>query len=470
MLVPWPFEPLHVAGTPARASSASPAVDGEDSAWSDPLDIEAGLLDPADWAARAGHGDVRRRAPPQRPIRFRRDFTVDDRSDAGPPLRLGARRVHRRAATARRVGDDVLAPGWTVYRHRLRYQTFDVAELLRDRRQRARADRRRGLVPRPSRVPRWPARRLRRRHRPDRPARAALRRRQPSSTLATDDAWRAALDGRLAASLYDGEDYDARLADAELGGARASTTAMDTGRRAGVGSRRRWSPRPARPCAGSRRCAPWPSSASPSGTTVVDFGQNITGRVRISVRGEAGDEITLRHAEVLERRRAGHVAVAHGGGDRPLRARRRRRRGVRAGVHDPRIPLRRRRRLARRPRLPTPIEAVVCHSDMEPTGSFRLLPRRAQPAPRERAVEHARQLRRRADRLPTTRRTARLDRRHPGVRARRGIPLRLLRPARRRGWPTSPPISGDSAPCRRTCPGSSCCGRRCRRRRGATPR
>ncbi len=30
------------------------------------------------------------------------------------------------------VGDHVLAPGWTSYHHRLRYQTFDVTELLHE--------------------------------------------------------------------------------------------------------------------------------------------------------------------------------------------------------------------------------------------------------------------------------------------------------------------------------------------------
>jgi alpha-L-rhamnosidase len=38
----------------------------------------------------------------------------------------------------------------------------------------------------------------------------------------------------------------------------------------------------------------------PSGKTVLDFGQNLVGRLRIRVSDPAGYEITLRHAEVLE--------------------------------------------------------------------------------------------------------------------------------------------------------------------------
>ena len=39
---------------------------------------------------------------------------------------------------------------------------------------------------------------------------------------------------------------------------------------------------------------------TPSGATVLDFGQNLVGRVRFTVDGEAGTVVTLRHAEVLE--------------------------------------------------------------------------------------------------------------------------------------------------------------------------
>jgi len=39
---------------------------------------------------------------------------------------------------------------------------------------------------------------------------------------------------------------------------------------------------------------------SPAGKTLVDFGQNFVGWLRLSVHGRAGDVITIRHAEVIE--------------------------------------------------------------------------------------------------------------------------------------------------------------------------
>ncbi|MEV9048098.1 family 78 glycoside hydrolase catalytic domain, partial [Klebsiella pneumoniae] len=40
--------------------------------------------------------------------------------------------------------------------------------------------------------------------------------------------------------------------------------------------------------------------AAPSGGTILDFGQNLVGRLRLRVRGAAGTRVTIRHAEVLE--------------------------------------------------------------------------------------------------------------------------------------------------------------------------
>ena len=39
---------------------------------------------------------------------------------------------------------------------------------------------------------------------------------------------------------------------------------------------------------------------SPSGATLLDFGQNLVGRLRIRVAGPRGAVVRLRHAEVLE--------------------------------------------------------------------------------------------------------------------------------------------------------------------------
>jgi alpha-L-rhamnosidase len=44
---------------------------------------------------------------------------------------------------------------------------------------------------------------------------------------------------------------------------------------------------------------------SPAGKTLLDFGQNLVGWLRVKVRGAAGNAITIRHAEVLEQEELG---------------------------------------------------------------------------------------------------------------------------------------------------------------------
>ena len=56
---------------------------------------------------------------------------------------LGLYELH---LNGRRVGDHLFAPDWTDYKKRVRYQTYDVTELVKTRRQRAGRIRRQRLV------------------------------------------------------------------------------------------------------------------------------------------------------------------------------------------------------------------------------------------------------------------------------------------------------------------------------------
>src|SRR2546430_1653923 len=110
-------------------------------------------------------------------------------------------------------------------------------------------------------------------------------------------------------------------------------------------------------------------TTSPSGRTIVDFGQNLVGRLRLTVSGEAGQTITLRHAEVLEN---GELCT------RPLRTAqatdRYTLRGDGEETWEPRFTFHG-FRYAEVEGWPgalraEDIQAVVCHSDMERTGWF----------------------------------------------------------------------------------------------------
>ena len=107
---------------------------------------------------------------------------------------------------------------------------------------------------------------------------------------------------------------------------------------------------------------------SPAGRTLVDFGQNLVGWVRLRAQGEVGHTITLRHAEVLEDQELG---------TRPLRSAEATDRFVLSGDEDEFEPTQtfhgfRYVEVDGYPRTLTAedLEAVVVHSDLRRIGTF----------------------------------------------------------------------------------------------------
>ncbi|HEY9523148.1 MAG TPA: glycoside hydrolase family 78 protein, partial [Thermopolyspora sp.] len=266
------------------------------------------------------------------------------------------------------VGDDVLAPGWTSYGHRLRYRTHDVTALLRDGANAIGATLADG----------WYRGRIgfnggATNVYGDRTALIA----QLEITYAdggtdrviTDGAWRCARGPVTAAGLYDGEKHDARLLPAGW-----STAGFDD---------RTWLPAdvldhdprllvaPTGPPV--RRVETLSAErvlTGPDGETILDFGQNISGRLRIRVQGPAGHTVSLRHAEVLEN---GVLSL------RPLRDAAALDQYTLRGdgtveEWEPRFTIHgfRYAQVIDWPGEfdPGDVEAIVCHTDMRPTGRF----------------------------------------------------------------------------------------------------
>jgi alpha-L-rhamnosidase len=366
VLVPWPFSPLS-----SRESLTVRirvwGVDGQSSAWSALYHVEAGLLSPLDWTARfvtpSWEEDT---SQPQPGPLLRREFDVR----AGvvkARLYVTALGVYEAQLNGVTVGDHVLDPGWTSYNHRLCYQTFDVTGLLQEGRNAVGAMLSDG----------WYRGRLgfgggRRNIYGDRLALLAQLEIDyadgATERIVTDETWRAARGPILSSDIYDGETYDARL---ERHG--WSTAYYDNGDWAGVRLLDRDLSTLVAPLGPPVRrtqfIAPVNITTSPSGRTIVDFGQNLVGRLRLTVSGEPGRMITLRHAEVLEE---GELCT------RPLRTAlatdRYRLRGDREETWEPRFTFHG-FRYAEVEGWTGDLQAdelwaVVCHSDMERIGWF----------------------------------------------------------------------------------------------------
>ncbi len=131
VFVPWPFDSLS-SREQVRVRVRVWGDDSMVSAWSALAPIEAGLLRPEDWTARFVTPDWDEdTSEPQPSPMLRREFAVHPGVER---VRLYATAfgVYELELNGTVVGDHVLAPGWTSYHDRLRYQTFDVTGLVRE--------------------------------------------------------------------------------------------------------------------------------------------------------------------------------------------------------------------------------------------------------------------------------------------------------------------------------------------------
>ena len=294
VLVPWPLPPLGSR----EACAIRVRVRGADQVagdWSPPLHIETGLLAPGDWTAQAvsPRGSDSDRRPPL----LRKEFTAASDIERAR-LYVTAHGLYEIEINGRRVGDHALAPGWTSYHHRLRYQTHDVTEHLRaganaigawlaDGWYRGRLGFGGGHADLYG----------------DRVALLAqleiVHRDGSVTVIGTDPSWRAGQGPILSAGLLDGETYDARQ---ELPG--WSSPGFDDGDWPPVDVVRRDPATLVAPTGPPVRCTeeihPVLVTALDDDRLLVDFGQNLVGRVRITVSGPAGHTVVIRHAEVLQ--------------------------------------------------------------------------------------------------------------------------------------------------------------------------
>ncbi|WP_307859057.1 glycoside hydrolase family 78 protein [Desertivibrio insolitus] len=300
VLVPWPDDPLPSRGRAAVQVRVTGA-DGAASDWSEPAVVEAGLLEPSDWAALAvGASWEEDPASDERhPSILRREFEARGEV-AAARLYVTAHGLYEIELNGRRVGDDAMSPGWTPYRSRLRYRTYDVTEQIADGSNAIGAWLGDG----------WYRGRLgwyrgfRNLYGHDLSLLAQLEIRYADGTVdvvATDDSWRAAPSPIVRSGNYDGEVYDARIAAALNGWSRPGFDDSDWHR---VVAAHRDPATLVAPEGPPVRCtqevAPVAVLTTPSGARVLDFGQNLVGRVRIRVSGSAGDHVVLRTAEVLQ--------------------------------------------------------------------------------------------------------------------------------------------------------------------------
>jgi len=260
---------------------------------------EAGLLAPGDWSAAwigsslAGGPEVGAPSPYLRTV-----FNVGQKI-ASARLYATALGLYEFHVNGERVSRDVFTPGWTEYKQRVQYQSYDVAALLRPGANAAGAILGDG----------WYCGHIGWRERGyygDRPrllAQLVLTFTDGSTqTIATDGAWKTTPGPIIESDLIHGETHDARR---ELPGWDLPSfddsgwdpvevfpaPAIEISPRLGPAVRATQEIKPPAP---GKKLAVWPAPI-----WIFDLGQNMVGRVRLRVKGPAGQIVRLRFAEVV---------------------------------------------------------------------------------------------------------------------------------------------------------------------------
>ncbi|KAJ5020178.1 hypothetical protein K4K57_000025 [Colletotrichum sp. SAR 10_99] len=377
-LVPWPFpKPLQSR----QKVSVRVRIWGQEETitdWSEASHLEIGLLSREDWHCEriAAPWSPGTSAPDPEQL-FRKEFAVKGRV-AQARLYITAQGVYEAEINGRRVGDYFLAPGWTSYDGRLQYQTYDVTDLF--------------TFNSPEncigvRVAEgWFSGRIgfEGGHRNIWGPHTALISQLEITfsdgrveSIGTDGSWRVTRGPIRLAEIYDGEKYDATL-EIEKWSSPITTTGFDISR---------WEPVLVLPflpestklVAGFgepvRRVEvikPVDQVTTPTGKTIVDFGQNLVGYLKLTnIGGSRGHIIKLSHAEVLE----------HGElGTRPLRVCKAVDEYILKGSaegeqYEPRFTFHGFRYAqidgwTSDHNIMTSVEAVVCHTDMKSVGLF----------------------------------------------------------------------------------------------------
>jgi alpha-L-rhamnosidase len=272
--------------------------EGKASAWSEAASFQTAFFSPADWKAKwieAGFIEDSINRPAQY---FRKHFSVTKKIVSATAY-ISAHGMYEAQINGKRVGDAYLAPGWTSYNKRLQYQAYDVTALLNNgnnaigtiigngwyRGFLAWGDnkniygRKLGLL-----------------------FQLNIQYSDGSTAvIGSDETWKSSTGSIRFAEIYHGETIDAR--EEKQGW---STASFNDAGWSGVTvqnySNDNLLATYNEPIKKHETFKPVKIFKTPAGEQVIDFGQNLVGWVVVKANGNAGNKITIQHAEVLDRK------------------------------------------------------------------------------------------------------------------------------------------------------------------------
>ena len=186
----------------------------------------------------------------------------------------------------KRVGENVLAPGWTNYHKRVQYQTYDVTDILTENNTLKFSvgqgwavgyigfSRTNHYYSDKTSVIAWMD---------------IVYDDMSTESVFTDTDWEVYSSEVTLSEIYHGETVNKAIPEEYIGKAVLSDVAAEL------------IPQVGEFITENERLTPIALIHTPKGETVIDFGQNMTGYVEVQIKGNKGDRIVFHHAEVLDK-------------------------------------------------------------------------------------------------------------------------------------------------------------------------
>lgn len=265
--------------------------------WSSPAFWEMGILDKSLWTASYIAMDDFTTEKKSHPSQYFRTEFNTQKTIKSAKVQVTSLGVYELYLNGEKVGNDLFTPGYTTYDKRLQYQTYDVTDMLKDNNAIGAIvgdGWYRGNIG-------WKGdyayygKQL-----------ALLVQLHinyadgTKETIVSNGDWKASYGPILESDMYNGEKYDARL---EMEGWAQSGFDDNNWTKVQIlnHSKEILVAPQGPPVKAIEEIKPKKLITTPKGEVVLDLGQNIVGWARMRVKGEKGDQVTLKFAEVLDK-------------------------------------------------------------------------------------------------------------------------------------------------------------------------
>lgn len=265
--------------------------------WSEQASFQTALLKAEDWSAKwiepGFQEDSVLRASPL----FRKSFATNKKIKSATVF-ITSHGLYEAHINGKRVGDAYLTPGWTAYQKRLQYQTYDVTDLLQKGKNAIGVALGSG----------WYRGTIGFSNNKNVYGKDIALLLQLNITysdgskeiICSDASWKSNTGSIRSSEIYNGETIDARQEkkgwtlpdynDADWSGVHLGNQPMNTL----IATENELVKK-------QEVFHPVKIFTTPKGERVIDFGQNLVGWVTLKINGNAGDKITISHAEVLDK-------------------------------------------------------------------------------------------------------------------------------------------------------------------------